>query len=254
MIKLHVGDSFEMIKDVKSKSVSLVQTDVPYPDMIIHDDNTSIVNSQEWIEWFSPLAKEIKRVLKDGGSLVTTINSKYDFSFYHKWVSWMCDELGLTYVYNWYWMKTRVIPGGSYPRPRDATDFIAHFYKGSIDDSKDVYDMDAIDDWTRYNPSTKVPTNLIYASSSDQAYREACKELGMKHNGKYPGVIPELFIKLLTKKGDIILDPFNGSGTTSIVASELGRKCIAFEYNKKWVRLAKRQYDNANLRYKVVVK
>lgn len=252
MIKLYNGDSFELIKKVKSKSISLVQTDVPYPDMIVHDKNTNIVSSLEWIEWFAPMAKEIYRVLEYGGSFVTTINSKYDLSFFHRWVTWMCDNIGFTYVYDWYWIKNSPTPGKIYQRPRDATDFIAHFYKGSIEDARQAYNMSVIDDWTRYNPSTKVPTNLIYARNiDDKNYYNACKELGVKHTGKYPSLIPELFIKLLTNKGDKILEPFNGSGTTSIKASEMYRKCVAFEYNEEWIELAKKQYDYADLKYKV---
>lgn len=251
MIKLFKGDSFELIKKVKSNSISLVQTDIPYPDMEIHDKEKHVVSSSEWIEWFAPMAIEIERVLKDGGSFVTTINSKFDFSFYFRWVNWMCDELGFTYVYNWHWMKQNIIPG-KMKRPRDATDFIAHFYKGSIEDSKDVYNMSVIEDWSKYNPNTVIPTNLIYATNlADKEYYEICESLGYKHPGKYPSLIPDLFIRLLTKQKDIVLEPFNGSGTTSIKAAELGRRCIAFEYNNKFIKLSKAQYDYLGIKYKL---
>jgi site-specific DNA-methyltransferase (adenine-specific) len=254
MIKLYQGDSFKLIENLKDESVDLVQTDVPYPDLEIHDGKTEIIPGEEWISWFAPMADEINRVLKPGGSFVTTINSKWDFSFYHRWVKWMCDEYDLTYVYNWYWVKFNGLPY-RLKKPVDLTDFIAHFYKGSIKDSKEIYNMDAIEDWTKYNPHTKLATNLIYSSTmGEKEYRKACKELGIKHSGKYPSLVADMFIRLLTKEGDVILEPFNGSGTTSIVASQLDRKCIAFEYNGQWVDLAEHQYKQAGLKYKVVRK
>lgn len=251
MIKLMHGDSFKMIKEIKDESIKLVQTDVPYPDMEIHDEKGHVVYADSWIKWFAPMAKDIYRVLEDGGSFVTTINCKYDFSFFYKWVNWMC-ELGFTYVYDWYWIKQNIIPG-KMKRPRDSKDYIAHFYKGSIDESKDVYNMSAIEDWRKYNPNTSIPTNLIYASNlNDKDYYKISKKLGIKHPGKYPSLIPELFIKLLTDEGDVVLELFNGSGTTSIEASILGRKCIAFEYNDDFIKLAEEQYKDLNLKYKII--
>ena len=250
MIKLFHGDSFDMIQNVKDEKVKLVMTDVPYPDMEIHDFEKHVVYFDKWIEWFAPLAKEIERVLQDGGSFVTTINCKIDFSFYYKWVDWMCKNTGLTYVYDWYWVKTRLIPGRM-NRPRDCKDYIAHFYKGDLKESKTCYNMQAVDDWKRYNPNFSIPTNMIYATSQDSVCKKVMKEMGMKHNGKYPNLVPELFIKLLTEEGDLILEPFNGTGTTSIEAAKQDRNCIAFEFNENWVELAKRQYDIHGFDYKI---
>lgn len=243
MIELFQGDSFELIKNIKDSSIKLVQTDVPYPDMEIHDKEKHIVTSDKWIEWFSPLAHEIYRVLEDGGSFVTTINCKNNFVFYHEWVTWMVEELGFTYVYDWYWMKQNIIPG-KMSRPRDAIDHIAHFYKGSIADSKKCYNMKTIDDWTKYNDVTKIPTNVINARNIDDShYYEACKRLNIKHPGKYPSLIPDLFIRLLTDENDTILEPFNGSGTTTLKAEELGRNSIGFEFNDNFIKLACEQYE-----------
>ena len=267
MIELHEGDSFELIKQINDESVKLVMTDVPYPDLnfkgrkeMAHttssiqnkqmkEKDTFIVNSQNYYTWFEPLAKEIARVLKPGGSFVTTINSKTDALFYHKFVIWTCDTFNLTYVQDWIWKKSKIIPGKHRNTVRQSFDYIAHFYKGTFEESKTTYDLEAVNDWKKYNGFTNTPINTVFGTGTDSVYRQACKNLDIAHNAKYCSLIPELFIKILTSQNDVILEPFNGSGTTSIVAEKLGRKCIAFEQCHEFNQLAITQYDMLGLKY-----
>lgn len=65
-----------------------------------------------------------------------------------------------------------------------------------------------------------------------------------KHPAVYPLYIIQELIKLLTKKGDIVLDPFNGSGTTCIAAKSLKRYYIGIDINPEYVRLAKERVKN----------
>lgn len=65
-----------------------------------------------------------------------------------------------------------------------------------------------------------------------------------KHPAVYPLYIIQELIKLLTKKGDIVLDPFNGSGTTCIAAKSLKRHYIGIDINPEYVRLAKERVKN----------
>lgn len=228
-------------------------TDVPYPDMKIHDGTKTIISSDKWIEWFEPLAREIQRVLKPTGSFVTTFNSKVDRGLYFEWCVWMKKTLGMKFVLPHYWIKENVMPGDlkKFPFPRDGVDPILWFSK-----SEDYFcDVTAIDDWTVYNSATKVPTNLIYASvKQDSAYWQARKNLGIDHAGKYPELIPHLFIRMLTVSEDIVLETFNGTGTTSLVAARLGRECVAFEKNPHNVALAKEVYNISGCAFAVTDK
>ena len=63
----------------------------------------------------------------------------------------------------------------------------------------------------------------------------------------FPPKIPELCIKAGTKEGDIVLDPFMGSGTTAFVAQRLGRKWIGFELNDKYSELIARKTAQGEL-------
>ena len=57
------------------------------------------------------------------------------------------------------------------------------------------------------------------------------------HFAVFPTKLPALCIKAGTKKGDIVLDPFMGSGTTAYVAQELSRKWIGIELNPEYVKI-----------------
>ena len=67
------------------------------------------------------------------------------------------------------------------------------------------------------------------------------------HFAVFPQKIPELCIKAGTKEGDVVLDPFMGSGTTAFVAQRLGRKWIGFELNDKYADLINRKTAQGEL-------
>lgn len=60
-----------------------------------------------------------------------------------------------------------------------------------------------------------------------------------KHSATFPKALPEWFIKLFTEKGDWVLDPFTGSGTTNLVARDLGRNSVGIDSASEYVTLAK---------------
>lgn len=58
------------------------------------------------------------------------------------------------------------------------------------------------------------------------------------HSAAFPKELSSWFIKLFTKEGDLVLDPFVGSGTTSVATKELGRNYIGIEVNDDYYQLA----------------
>ena len=60
----------------------------------------------------------------------------------------------------------------------------------------------------------------------------------------FPRELPEWFIKLFTKQGDWVLDPFVGSGTTCMVAKELWRNSVGIEVKEEYYQLAKSNIDS----------
>ena len=70
---------------------------------------------------------------------------------------------------------------------------------------------------------------------------------GEAHFAVFPEKLPELCIKAGTKEGDIVLDPFMGSGTTALVAQKLGRRWIGIELNPEYIEIIKRRTAQTEL-------
>lgn len=96
-----------------------------------------------------------------------------------------------------------------------------------VEKSKRMNDLDG-KTWTRYSISiwdiTKSP-----------------KEMKLKHPAMFPKELVERLIKIYTKRGDVVLDPFLGSGSTILAARTLDRKGVGFEIAEKFVKLAKKR-------------
>jgi site-specific DNA-methyltransferase (adenine-specific)/site-specific DNA-methyltransferase (cytosine-N4-specific) len=89
------------------------------------------------------------------------------------------------------------------------------------------------------------PTNVLHLATE-------CNNKG--HSAAFPDELPEWFIKLFTKEGDVVLDPFMGSGTTVIVANKLGRTGIGIEILDEYYQLASSQLNQKMLVFEQEVK
>ena len=69
------------------------------------------------------------------------------------------------------------------------------------------------------------PNNVLHLSTQ-------CSN--KNHSAAFPETLPEWFIRLFTKEGDVVLDPFTGSGTTNFVAQRMNRHSIGIEIVKKY--------------------
>ena len=83
-----------------------------------------------------------------------------------------------------------------------------------------------------------IPSNLlsIANSESNSRYIDLCKRIGIKgHPARFPAKLPEFFIKMLTKPGDLVMDIFSGSNTTGAVCESNDRRWISCDLNPQYV-------------------
>jgi len=84
-------------------------------------------------------------------------------------------------------------------------------------------------------------------NSANDPYTKRCKATGMKiHPARFPAVLPEFFIKLLTDEGDLVVDPFAGSNTAGAVAERLGRRWLAMELHEEYLEGSKFRFGEWN--------
>lgn len=99
-----------------------------------------------------------------------------------------------------------------------------------------------------------IPPNVLVIANtgSNDPYLEYCKENDFElHPARMPSDIAEFFIRFLTKKGDIVLDPFAGSNVTGGMAEQLGRRWISIESNRKYARGSAGRFRDEKGRVKV---
>jgi site-specific DNA-methyltransferase (cytosine-N4-specific) len=92
----------------------------------------------------------------------------------------------------------------------------------------------------------ELPSDLLKAgnNAANDQYTKRCKEAGLKiHPARFPAVLPDFFIKLLTDEGDVVVDPFAGSNTTGRVAEGLGRRWLAMDEVAEYLEASKFRFE-----------
>lgn len=258
--KIYLGDSIELIKQLPNDSVDLVITSPPYSTLKTYITDPGI-SPNDWVEWFMPLCKEIERVIKPTGSFILNINDKVESGFRHPYVfdfiSQLHKQTGLKMFERLFWNKMKGLPNRS--RFGDRVEFVFWFAKQkgfyfNIDEMRTEYsqssikrfkkplkkryartenDTDEYKDWSA-NVKGALPTTLVNISSES-------KRIADNHVAVYPLNFAKYFIRGATKPGDLVLDPFMGTGTTGLACKELGRDYIGFELQETYIEIAQKR-------------
>jgi site-specific DNA-methyltransferase (adenine-specific)/site-specific DNA-methyltransferase (cytosine-N4-specific) len=249
-IELYNSDCLTILKELPSSSVDLIITSPPYSDQ--RKNTYGGIHPDKYVEWFMPISAELKRVLKPTGSFVLNIKEKVVDGERHTYVIELILAMraqGWLWTEEYMWHKKNSFPGKWPNRLRDAWERLIHFTK---DKKFSMYQDEVkipIGDWSKkrltnlsdtdkQRDNSKVgsgfgkkvenwvgkemvlPDNVLYMAT----------ETGNKsHSAAFPDSLPEWFIKLFTKEGDVVLDPFLGSGTTCRVAYKMKRNSIGIE-------------------------
>ena len=91
--------------------------------------------------------------------------------------------------------------------------------------------------FSKDNGGSIMPSVLSFSNTaSGSPYFEYCREIGLKtHPARMPEKLAEFFVKFLSDKGDIVLDPFAGSNTTGAAAEDLDRQWISIEQDPSYI-------------------
>ena len=254
-----LSDCFKVLKDFEANSVDLIITSPPYADQ--RKETYGGIRPDDYVEWFLPISKELLRVLKPTGTFILNIKEKVVNSERHTYVIELILEMkkqGWLWTEEFVWHKKNCHPGKWSNRFRDAWERLLQFNKNKKFNMYQDTVMVPMGDWAKTRLKYLSETDLIRNNSKvgsgfgknisnwigrTRAYPTnvlhiAPETSNKQHSAVFPKELPARFIKLFTKRGDIVLDPFLGSGTTSIAAIELDRNSIGIETNKKYYNLA----------------
>ena len=244
--KIVIGDSRQM-KEVSDESVHLVITSPPYWQLKDYGNGKQIGYNDSYEEYINNLNlvwNECYRILHKGCRLCINIGDQFARSVYYgrykvipirTEIIKFCESIGFDYMGAVIWQKvttTHTTGGatvmGSYPFPRNGIlkidyEFILLFkkYGNSPKVSKEVKDQSKL---------TKEEWNQYFTGHWNFPGEKQVKHLAM-----YPCELPRRLIKMFSFVGDTVLDPFLGSGTTSLAAENLDRNSIGYEINEDFL-------------------
>ncbi len=264
-VKIWLGDSLEIMKTLPDNSVDLIFTSPPYADQRkntyggIHPDN--------YVNWFLPFGIEMLRILKPDGTFILNIKEKVVKGERHTYVLELIINMrkaGWFWTEEFIWHKKNSYPGKWPNRFRDSWERLIQFNKSR---SFNMYQDEVkvpIGEWSKQRLKNLSETDMIRDNSKvgsgfgkkianwldkDMVYPTNVLHLATECNNKnhsaaFPEELPTWFIKLFTKEGDIVLDPFMGSGTTLVASRKLNRIAMGVDIQSDY-------YDMVHKRFQV---
>jgi len=242
---LYSGDSIEWMKSIRSETVDLIFADPPYN--IKKADWDSFESDEEYIRWSIQWIAEASRILKPDGTMFVCgfseilANLRHPASQYFSGCRWIV----------WHY-KNKANLGNDWGRSHES---IMHLRKSKKNDLKNL-DLARIP----YGAHTlKYPSHPQADTSNFSKGKENVQENwtphpmgakpkdvidiptlsnGMPEKTPHPTQKPEELIRRLimssSTRGDLILDPFSGSGTTSVVSEQTGRRWMACDLSDEY--------------------
>lgn len=245
--KYIVGDCRDM-KRIPNESVHLIVTSPPYWQLKDYGINSQIGFGQTYEDYINSLNlvwHECFRVLKPGSRLCINIGDQFARAAYygrykvvpiHSEIIRFCETIGFDYMGSIIWQKQTNMHTsgggkvmGSFPYPKggilkvDYENILIFKKLGKPEiPEQDVKDASilTIDEWQSY-------FNTHWSFSGDRQN---------KHIAVFPEELPYRLIRMFSYCGDIVLDPFMGSGTTALAALKNGRSAVGYELNPEFFK------------------
>jgi site-specific DNA-methyltransferase (adenine-specific) len=259
------GDCLAVLPQMPAASVDLIITSPPYADS--RKNTYGGIHPDQYVEWFLPISAELLRVLKPDGTFILNIKEKVVDGERHTYVIELILEMrkqGWLWTEEFIWHKKNCYPGKWPNRFRDSWERCLQFNKQKKFNMYQESVMVPMGDWAKsrlknlsetdkrrdeskalsgfgknvsnwLGRAMAYPTNVLHLATESS---------NKNHSAAFPVELPKWFIKLFSQEGDLVLDPFIGSGTTAVAARMLGRHYLGIELLSEYVTLAETSLDS----------
>lgn len=277
--KIYLGDSLGLLHSViEPSTVDLIVTSPPFG--LVRKKSYGNEDADQYVEWFRPFAEGMHRVLKEQGSLVIDIGGAWKpgiptRSLYHfELLITLCRDYGFHLCQEHYWWNPAKLPTpaewvnirrvrvkdavnciwwlSKSPWPKASNRRVLAPYSSSMKSLlKNGYTPklrpsghDISDKFSTDNGGS-VPPNLLALANTESngAYQDYCRANKLPiHPARFPGRLPEYFIRMLTNEHEIVVDPFAGSCVTGEVAESLNRQWVCCELSEQYLKGARARF------------
>ena len=245
------GDAVETMKGFESSSIDFIFADPPYflsnDGMTVRNGKFDVVNKGEWdrsagfdadVTFHRTWIAECLRVLKPNGTLA--ISGTYHSVFI---CGYLVQEFGCRVINDIIWFKPNGAPALGRRNFTASHETVLWVSKGK--NAKHFFDYESSRDWDDAK-------DTLYARGKQMrsAWSIATTPKSEKSEGHHPTQKPlrllRRLVALCTREGDLILDPFCGSGTTGVAALQLKRRFIGIDENAQYIALASKRLEKAD--------
>ncbi len=258
--KIYNGDAREVMKDIEDNTIDCIVTSAPYDNLRNYSNPSNSWN----FSVFQSIAKEFFRILKDGGVVVWVVNDKVEkgsktlTSFKQ---ALFFKEIGFNVNDIMIWYKGNPMPQVAQPRYLGSYEYMMIFSKGKPKTFNPIM-RKCVESGKHYTSTVKNMGGESGRRDIDYFVNEETVEhnlwkIGVAQNKrlfeidgekvKHPAVFPYQIaynhVKTWTNEGDVVLDPFVGSGTTALACINLKRNYIGIDINETYCKMSQIAID-----------
>lgn len=244
MNQIICSDALTALRTMEDNSVDLVLTSPPYNFDMNYDEHNDKSESSDYLSTLIKIFNECIRVLKSGGRLIINIQPNYKeyYPTHHAITSAMIDS-GLIWRGEILWLKNnlkKLTAWGSWKSPSCPYlsypfEFIEVFSKETLKHPGDKENIDITkEEFIEY-------VNGHWSIAPETRMKK------FDHPAMFPEELVKRCIKLFSYKNDLVLDPFNGAGTTTFVANLLERRYIGIDISETYCEVARERISSTNL-------
>lgn len=230
-INIKLGDALELFKEIPDESINLIIADPPYNLGKDYGNNCDNREFDDYLKFSREWLKEAHRVLKKDGTIYVFMGVRFISYLYEILERELDMELNswITWFYTQGIGKTK----GFSPRHDD----ILMFNKGK----KFTFNLDDIRVPQKYYRERNNMRGANPGNVWEFSHIHYCQKNRKAHPTQKPEGIIERMVLASSNKGDKVLDPFAGSGTTLRVCQQLDRECIGFEFNPEYIGMIEKR-------------
>lgn len=235
------SDSEIILKELPDNCIDLILTSPPYNFGLDYHETDDDFKWQKYFDKLFLILGQCIRVLKYDGRIIINIQPLYsDYIPSHHIISnffmqnklmWKGEIIWEKHNYNCKYTAWGSWKSPSNPYIKGSWEFLEIFCKGSMKKEGNKTDIDLTDEEFK---------KWVYAKW-DIAPERNMKKYG--HPAMFPEELVKRTLKLFSYRNDLVLDPFNGAGTTSAVAKKLGRRYIGIDISEEYCKTAKQRIE-----------